>query len=144
MTGIPTLHDACLIGISLSEKKAVLTAKTPDAEVWQIVIQGVDGLLVHEFRDGNVISYFEIYKQSDPPRDVIERLFISPHPSAAPKYHQLYSELMDTKCRAVEAGELVLAWLKPVYGVEVVVLGSSLEALKVITKVHFPQHSGHG
>ena len=139
MAGIPTLHDACLVGISLSEKRAVLTAKTPDDKEWQIVIHGVDALLVDEFRDGNVISFFEVYLQSEPPRDIIERLFISPHPSAAPKYHQRYSELMDTKCRAVEAGELVLAWLAPVYGVEVVVLGSSLEALQVITEVRLPQ-----
>lgn len=128
MNGIPTFHDALLTGISLEEKRLILTICRVDGEIWRVVVDGVQALQVDEFREGNIISYMEAVERSDPPRDILERLFTPPHPAAAQQYHDAHALLLDAKCRMVRDGEAVLVMATPSYGAELAAFGVSFEA----------------
>lgn len=131
MSSFPSFHDALLTGVALSEKRATLTLLQVSGEKWEVVIGDVQALQMDEFREGNIINYFEVVASSQPPRNVLERLFTSPHPSAAQEYHDAHTKLLDAKSCMVLAGEAALVMITPSYGAEFCALGASVEAYQV-------------
>ena len=128
----PLLHDGYLVGIALRGREATFTAETVGGERWQIIIHGVQALRVDDFREGNIISYFEIVTETQPLHDAMGRLYPPLGAGVSSVYHQQHSKFFDAMCGAVQAGELALVLIQSSYGADVAVLGKSVETLRVV------------
>ncbi|WP_420381431.1 hypothetical protein [Novosphingobium sp.] len=131
MASIPSFHDAKLIGVALDGKRATLIVMQVNGEKWQVAIHDVQALQMDEFREGNIISYFEAVSGEKVPRNVLEILFTPPHPSAAEEYHAAHARLLDAKSALVQAGEAVLVMITPSYGAEFAAFGAAFDAFPV-------------
>ncbi|WP_333605186.1 hypothetical protein [Novosphingobium sp.] len=128
MNSVPGFHDALLTGISLAEKRVILAISRVNGELWHAIVHGVQALQVDEFREGNIISHFEVVAGSEPSRDILKRLFTPPHPAAEQQYHDAHAQLLDAKSRMVRDSEAVLVMVIPSYGAELAAFGVSFEA----------------
>ena len=131
MTENPCFHDALLTGVSLEDRRAIFAIDHVDGGKWRVVVNDVQALQIDEFREGNIISYFEVVTGTVPPREVLERLFSAPHPDAAKEYHDAYTKLLNDKVEAVLTGAAVMLLISPSYGAEVAVMGASVDRLKI-------------
>jgi hypothetical protein len=67
MTENPCFHDALLTGVSLEDRRAIFAIDHVDGGKWRVVVNDVQALQIDEFREGNIISYFEVVTGTVPP-----------------------------------------------------------------------------
>lgn len=131
MERVPDFHDGYLTGISLERECAELAISLENGEKWRVTIHGVQALHVDEFREGNVINRFDAVCRSTPARDILQRLFYPPHPSAAREFHEQHAALLKNKSEMVTAGQAVLIVITPSYGAELLAFGERYEAIPI-------------
>ncbi|HZU63265.1 MAG TPA: hypothetical protein VFF98_06255 [Novosphingobium sp.] len=51
-----------------------------------MAINDVQSLQIDEYSEENIISYYKISARTVPSREILEHLFIPPHPAAAKEY----------------------------------------------------------
>ncbi|ADU14684.1 hypothetical protein [Asticcacaulis excentricus] len=128
---IPSFHDAKFVGIQLLGEKARLTLVRYNGEPWEIVLTGLEALQMDNFRQGNIVTHFELIQKVRPDKELLERLFPSPHPAAAQVYQDAYAEFLDKKVALVEAGQAVLLSIEPAYGADLIAFTGQLSAKKL-------------
>ncbi len=124
------LHDAEFDGIVINDKVCTLYFRRADGQRLEVVLSGVDALHMDEFRQGNVVLFFETIT-GELPSEVLnlERLYGSPHPSAAEKYHRQFEAVRSGKRQAIEAGELILVEMQPGYGANLLATCEKVELI---------------
>ncbi|RIV88912.1 hypothetical protein [Aurantiacibacter zhengii] len=129
------LHDATFDGIVIMEKVATLYFRATDGRGCEARLSGIDALHMDDFQQGNIVVLFET-TTGEPPRKTVglERLYGSPHPSAAKQYHEKSEAFLARKHRAIEAGELTVVEMVPAIGADL---------LATCERVEFNYH-GHG
>ena len=111
------LHDAFFDGIVIKDKVATLYFSTADRRGCEVRLSGIDALHMDDFQQGNIVVSFEA-TTGEPPRKTVnlERLYGSPHPSAAREYHEKFEAFLARKHGAIEAGELTVVEMQPAIG----------------------------
>lgn len=115
------LHDAAFDGIVINDKVGTLYFTATDGRGCEVRLSGIDALHMDDFQQGNIVVLFEI-TTGEPPRMTVdfERLYGSPHPSAAPQYQEKSEAFRNGKRRAIESGDLTLVEMQPAYGADLV------------------------
>ena len=113
------LHDATFDGIVIKDQVATLYFSRADGRGCEVTLSGIDALHMDDFQQGNIVVLFEV-TSGEPPRKSLdfERLYGSPHPSAAKEYHEKSESFRARKHRAIEAGELTVVEMQPAIGAD--------------------------
>ena len=113
------LHDATFDGIVIKDKVATLYFSATDGRGCEVRLSGIDALHMDDFQQGNIVVLFET-TTGEPARMTVglERLYGSPHPSAAKEYHEKSEAFLARKHRAIETGELTLIEMQPAIGAD--------------------------
>jgi hypothetical protein len=113
---IPTFHDGLLTGIHMEDGFATLSIRRVDGTRWLVQMEGVEHLLATEFRQGNIISNFEVIAGLAPSRAWLEELLPAPHQNVAQTYHDRHREVLDRLGERIAGGDLNLVVVSPSYG----------------------------
>lgn len=128
---IPHFHDANLVGIQLLNKDVRLFLTRYNGEHWEVILSGVKALQMDEFREGNIVSSFEVIHGTCPETDLLERLFIPPHPAADQKYLDAHALLLQEKSVLVAAAHAAVISIVPSYGADLVAFVGGISAKKL-------------
>lgn len=128
---IPNFHDANLVGIQLLNKDVCLLLTRYNGEHWEVIMSGVEALQMDEFREGNIVSNFEVIHGTWPETDLLERLFIPPHPATDQKYLDAHALLLEGKSALVAAGHAAVISIVPSYGADLVAFIGGISAKKL-------------
>jgi len=122
------LHDATFDGIVVKARVATLYFSTTDGRGYEVQLSGIDALHMNDFQQGNIVVLFET-TTGEPPRKALdlERLYGSPHPSAAKEYHEKSEVFRTMRRRAIEAGELTLVEMQPAIGADLLATCEQVE-----------------
>lgn len=113
------LHDATFDGIVVTDEVATLYFTATDGRGCEVRLSGIDALKMDDFQQGNIVILFETTNGETPSKTVdFERLYGSPHPSAAQQYHEESEAFRNGKRRAIESGDLTLVEMQPAYGAD--------------------------
>ncbi|MCA0977162.1 hypothetical protein LCM19_02155 [Qipengyuania flava] len=113
------LHDATIDGIVVKDKVATLYFIATDGRGCEVRLSGIDALHMDDFQQGNIVVLFETTNGEHSRTTVdLERLYGSPHPSAAKEYHEKSEALLARKHRAIATGELTLIEMQPAIGAD--------------------------
>ena len=81
-----------------------------------------------DFHEGNIVGLFETTTGVPPSKSIdLERLYPSPHASAAEEYHSKHAAFLDRKIRSIEAGELTLVEMQPAIGADLLAVCQSAQ-----------------
>jgi hypothetical protein len=116
----PSFHDGNLLGIQLAAGEAALSLKRVNGENYELTLNSLEALQMDDFREGNIIFEIEIINGRAPSAEALERLFVSPHPGAAAKYHDTHAQFLSSKVAKVEAGEATVIRITSSYGADIV------------------------
>lgn len=122
------LHDASFNGIIVQNKAADLYFTGSDGTPRLVRFQGIDTMQMDDFREGNIVVLFET-ANADLSLEVVnwERLYPSPHPSAAPEYHLAYDAFLRRKQRGIEDGDLTFVRMVPALGADLLAVCERVE-----------------
>ncbi|GLR47237.1 hypothetical protein GCM10007925_09480 [Sphingomonas astaxanthinifaciens DSM 22298] len=113
------LHDATFDGILLKDKNAKLHFTTVKGARREVRLSGVDALHLSDFREGNIVVFTGVSSKEVPQHGVDwERLYPSPHPSAAESYHNDWRAHLSSKQEALRSGNLMLLQVVPAHGAD--------------------------
>ncbi|MFC7377751.1 hypothetical protein [Brevundimonas sp. GCM10030266] len=118
----PSFHDGSLTGIRTSVGTATLFITRVDGAHWAVELEDVEQLLANDFRQGNIISSFEVLTGVSVRRDWLEELMPGPHPSAANPFHDAHVVVLDRTLSRIAASELNLVVISPSYGCDFLAL----------------------
>ena len=127
MTKYLALHDAIFNGILLDGKHScVLHFTHEDGSTCVVSLNGLRELLLNEFRQGNIVSEFQIVSGEAVPSNIDpRRLFVAPHASADETYHAKFRAFCDARIAAIESGALTLVEITSVscdYGADLIAI----------------------
>ena len=113
------MHDATFDGIVIKDKVATLYFSATDGRGCEVRLSGIDALHMDDFQQGNIVVLFET-TTGEPLRKTVglERLYGSPHPSAAKEYHEKSEAFLGRKHRVIEAGGLTVVEMQPAIGAD--------------------------
>jgi hypothetical protein len=115
----PTLHDGRVTGISLLDGgTAHIQISDVHGKAWKFVLEGLERLRCMEFREGNIILEASAIENETPSSELICALYGIPT-GDTPAY-------AIEKVRAIERGDLVLFFISPSYGCELMALCRSV------------------
>lgn len=113
------LHDATFDGIVIKDKVATLYFNATDGRGCEVRLSGIDALHMDDFQQGNVVVLFETTTGEPLDRTVnLERLYGSPHPSAAKENRKKSKAFLARKHQAIEASELTVVEMQPAIGAD--------------------------
>jgi hypothetical protein len=116
----PSFHDGNLLGIQLAAGQVALSLKRVNGENYELTLHSLEALQVDDFREGNIIFDIEVICGGAPSAEALESLFVSPHPSAAKKYHDTHAQFLSGKVAKVGAGEATVVRITSSYGADIV------------------------
>lgn len=112
-------HDGYVTGIRLREEAATIYLRQVSGAEYELLLEGLEALQVEDFREGNIISLVEVVTGRIPYADTdFDRLFVSPHPSAAAQYHDAHALVLKRQIARIENGEASLVIIVPSYGAD--------------------------
>lgn len=129
-------HDGYLVSVSVTEHTAVLGLKQAGGDAFVMTLGGVEALSLDGFREGNIILDLWMVSGKQPTSEdlqtielaeVMEILFPSPHPKAAPQYHEKHAAIMETKLDRVRSGQAALVLMIPAYGADLYAFCASVD-----------------
>ncbi|MBS7668159.1 hypothetical protein [Croceicoccus gelatinilyticus] len=113
------LHDATFDGLVTQGNACTLYFSKTDGQGCEVELSGVDALQMDDFREGNIVVVFATTTGELIGGTVdLERLYPSPHPSAANDYHEKYEAHRSGKVQAIASGDLTFVELVPAIGAD--------------------------
>lgn len=132
---IPSFHDGLLTGIQLIGKDVHLSLRRVNGELWLVTLIGVMSLQMEDFRQGNIVLDVCISHRRPHEKELLDRLFTPPHPSAAQGYQHAHARFLETQIDLVETGRAVMVSIIPAYGADLVAFAEGITARIVDTEV---------
>jgi len=122
------LHDASFNGVILQGKSADLHFVGSDGTPRVVRLSGIDAMQMDDFREGNIVVLFEA-ASAELPLEAVDwqRLYPSPHPSAAQEYHLKYDTFLRRKRGGIEEGHLTFVRMVPAIGADLLVVCERVE-----------------
>lgn len=129
----PNLHDGFVDGVQLVSENAVdVSLRDVRGKTFVMQLVGVEALLCEDFRLGNIILDVQIVSGAAPDKDIINSMFVPPHPAAAREFHDRHEGFLERKIDKVSEGTLKLILIVPS-------CGCSLRALCREVNISFKQ-----
>ena len=114
-------HDGHLTGVQLGEDTVTFLLARADGQAFDLVLSNLKSLQIEDFRQGNIVNYIGTFDGTAPgDAAYIERLYTSPHPSAAAQYREANAGFIARQLASVRSGETVMIAIEPSYGASVV------------------------
>jgi hypothetical protein len=114
-------HDGFLTGVQLGENMVTFGLVRPDGQAFDLVLSDLKSLQIEDFRQGNIVNYIGTFDGTAPEDAAcVERLYTSPHPSAAAQYHEANAAFVARQLASVRSGETMMIVIEPSYGASVV------------------------
>ena len=126
-------HDEYLTSVAVADKCATLGFTRSDGSQYELVLDGVEALQIDDFRQGNIVYALEVITCCDPrnyDNDLpLDRLFPSPHPNAAPHYHEAHASFMAKRIERIVNREATLVTVSSSYGADLVAYCANISLL---------------
>jgi Trk K+ transport system NAD-binding subunit len=116
-------HDGLLNGIVLGSNTATIHLQQTTGEEYTLTLAGLEVLHMEDFRQGNIISMVEVVSGQAPyEHSGLERLFGTPHPSAAEEHHKAHAAIVQRQSTRIATGDVSMVVIVPSYGADLIAI----------------------
>ncbi len=114
----PGFHDGYLVGLTLEGDTLDIRLRNSRDEVFRMHLSGLNRLVSHDFREGNIINTVWVLRRVRPDARFVRALFGDLHPSVSSPYRERHEQAVEACARDVAEGKSTLVVVEPSYGCE--------------------------
>lgn len=121
--------EAHVIAISVMEqtKSVRISLRSPSSILFAIVVDGVDQLMIEEFRFRNIVDRVHVWSSANAPeqyRDCLKALVAG---KSEGRVSEFWRTRVEDETRSIQSGQRILVEIEPVYGAWIMILGQKIE-----------------
>jgi hypothetical protein len=135
-SNIPSFHDGLLTSLAVEKNEAVIGIRRTNGTAFKLTLECVEALHAADFREGNIIDNVEVIHGKAPEgvglNERLERLFPSPHASAAAEYHERYADFLRGVLGRITTGEAKMVIIESSYGCDLVAVCRDAKLAKMV------------